>query len=816
MRKAVKCVYTVLLLCGAVLFVSADSEAAASPKLNTSSVKLKISVYNGGNTYGYKKIKIKNKKSFKIKKLIFRSTNDRVATVSGRGDLYAASVGKTKIIVNVKYQKKNAKNSKIIKKKLTVPVTVSPKYMGEAPETGMQYDETGKAEPVYPFTPQYDNVGCYSNETSFIDRFPVYVETDYDTDQDGKRDLVMAYVQVPRSATLGYYKAPVIMHADPYLVNNHRPGYEYVEMMENMKNNAFDYNLLMSSPEPRTPVSETSTAETVKDASDWVNGMRDEGYNEEHLDDNQYFLIRGFAYVVSPGLGGSKECEGLQCCGELVEAKAYAAIIEWLHGDRNGYADKAGTKLLRADWCNGHTAVSNLSYLGTLAYEVSTLGVKGLDTVIPCGAIASWYDYVNVQGVIDVVCSNYMSFLGDYCAKRYYYASEKEKKRDPAFQVYRNYLLQKSYDEVMAGGVYGDYWSRFDFSNAKPTVPALVVEVLNDRIVKTKQTMLMRKAFKDAGCTCKVLFHQGYHDMLSYPSSVLKVGDEYYDDLINRWLAHYMAGVDNGIDQMKDFTVQSNVDDSWTAYDEGMETETMKLDPDEKDKESTVHFDINKITEIREADPANKNTQINTEGMHAVWTKDIDKDTTLNGIGVVHLRVKMPDTHKNSPALTVRLMDTSDKEFYVRAEDTDSSPGSAKKILLEDKPVYDGEGVKQRFEMVFGKKKSKEFMIREGMINLAMPSAGWEHDTCKAPSEPVKDDTYYDYTVYLNPMNYTVKKGHKLKLYIIGVSIEEDLSGFKFVDEYSEPVPYYFTVPSKYDFTVDNTVSYAELPIVKE
>ena len=56
----------------------------------------------------------------------------------------------------------------------------------------------------------------YTNEGSDILRFCVYVETDHDTDNDGKADLVKAFVQVPRAAAEGSYKAGVILNSNPY------------------------------------------------------------------------------------------------------------------------------------------------------------------------------------------------------------------------------------------------------------------------------------------------------------------------------------------------------------------------------------------------------------------------------------------------------------------------------------------------------------------------------------------------------------------------------------------------------------------------
>ena len=74
--------------------------------------------------------------------------------------------------------------------------------------------ENGRAMPVFPFTDGKTGA-AYDPETSAVVRFCVYVETDYDMDGDGRRDLVKAFVQVPRNAVMGHYKAPVIFEARP-------------------------------------------------------------------------------------------------------------------------------------------------------------------------------------------------------------------------------------------------------------------------------------------------------------------------------------------------------------------------------------------------------------------------------------------------------------------------------------------------------------------------------------------------------------------------------------------------------------------------
>lgn len=53
------------------------------------------------------------------------------------------------------------------------------------------------------------------NANSNILRYCVYVETDHDTDGDGKADLVKVLIQLPKSAAEGKYKAAAIYDPTP-------------------------------------------------------------------------------------------------------------------------------------------------------------------------------------------------------------------------------------------------------------------------------------------------------------------------------------------------------------------------------------------------------------------------------------------------------------------------------------------------------------------------------------------------------------------------------------------------------------------------
>ncbi len=72
-------------------------------------------------------------------------------------------------------------------------------YNGEKNYSKVPVFENGLAQPVFKFTDGKTGEN-YDPATSSIVRYCVYVESDYDMDGDGKRDLVKAFIQVPRSA----------------------------------------------------------------------------------------------------------------------------------------------------------------------------------------------------------------------------------------------------------------------------------------------------------------------------------------------------------------------------------------------------------------------------------------------------------------------------------------------------------------------------------------------------------------------------------------------------------------------------------------
>ena len=207
--------------------------------------------------------------------------------------------------------------------------------------------ENGLAQPVFPLTDGKTGEK-YDPATSSIVRYCVYVETDYDVDGDGKRDLVKAVVQVPRSAVEGNYKAATLYEARPYAAGVQEDGYPHMKEVAEKEYHPVNFADLDKKVDAHVPQGCISAMDlSLKaDPADWY--YPDKGNNNsmvfENIDTFDYYLVRGFAVVLSAGFG-SKGSDGFNYVGSDYERDAFKAIVEWLHGDRIGYADREGVKV---------------------------------------------------------------------------------------------------------------------------------------------------------------------------------------------------------------------------------------------------------------------------------------------------------------------------------------------------------------------------------------------------------------------------------------------------------------------------------------
>ena len=616
----------------------------------------------------------------------------------------------------------------------------------------------GRAQPIFPYTTGEKEDQDYKYEDSQIVRFPVYVETDYDTDADGKPDLVKAIVQLPKAVAQGDFKAATILEARPYVAGTLDENYVTLESLGLPTDGSYDMKKLHSQPAKRQPVSSETTVEAAKKAkaSDWYYYSPYEYiYDYEDLNWYDYFLVRGYAFISSAGLG-TKGSEGFNTTGSDLEINAFKNIIEWVNGKRKAYTDKTSNVEIKADWATGNVAMTGLSWAGTTTFGVAATGVEGLKTIVPAAGIASWYDYFNSQGTqFGNAPYSDLSWLSLYVSTRMLDQDDWA----GIWQNYSNYINQLNKDQYAHDRNYSDVWKERDYTlhpeNLKTS--ALIVHGLNDDNVKTKHFELMYDALKKAGQDVKLYLHQGDH---VYPAAMSRGygitanGQDFYD-LLNTWLTHYLYGVDNHVESLPAVLAQNNYDPSkWTSYDNWKSSQRLFLNASSKRLEETISSDY----AAAGVEIANRNETVSKASSKAnlTFVSDVTEDTTIKGHIPVHFKAALAKGQGKNFQINALLVDVADEDFDVVGN------GSVKQDKTAD-GFWMGSNLSNLSVAEYETIKTKYKVIAKGWINLANPESGYDSASSRASIEP-KVGEYHDYTVYLQPNLYTVKKGHKLAL----------------------------------------------------
>ena len=696
--------------------------------------------------------------------------------------------------------------------------------------------ENGRAMPVFPFTGGKTGE-AYDPETSAVVRFCVYVETDYDMDGDGKRDLVKAFVQVPRSAVMGHYKAPVVFEARPYCAGINADGYDHMKETAAGTYADFDLSRDLDHPAPaRKPASEITAMEAAlaADPAGWYYPDRGNGGNMvyENIDNFNYYLVRGFAVVVSAGFG-SKGSDGLEFVGSHYERDAFCAVVEWLHGDRQAFADRAGTAAIRADWCNGNVGMTGRSYAGTMPFAVASAGTKGLRTIVPVAGIADWYSQQNQQGAQRYWPEEMLnSFLSYYCSSRYSDdLTEEQRSRMDAF----HHAL--SMEQLKTGTDYSPFWEdgNYTLHADRLNCSALIVHGLHDENVSTKQFEMMLRSFRKAGQTVKLILHQGYHMTPAMPDKGfgIRVNGAFYEDIVNRWFSHYLFGVENDAEDMPAVLVQSNLDQH--VWEQAADWETgrsvqLHFEDAEASDDASGAAETEKTIETIDTDwdaagicqenfdermslcSSNMNRRYITAplkeactiqgtvrvdfraslaggdpagGYHAVNAHDADSLTFSLGTS---------SGQQDDLKLTVLLVDLANEPFpSIFAEDPQRNVIPTD--VVRQGAFEIGGGLKPLDEVEFRTEEKNYSVITRAYIDLCNPDSGYEPETAAAGIRLEKGE-FHDYHVYLNAARYTAAPGHRLAV-VIGT---ED--------------PVYCLIHKEYSVQIDRSTVSAEVPVL--
>ena len=366
--------------------------------------------------------------------------------------------------------------------------------------------EPGKAAPVIEGG-ESQIVEAFNDPAQWI-QHDLWVETEFDSDGDGKKDRVHVDVTRPRQTETEGLRVPVIYETSPYYSGTAGGGKQY---FWNPKQ-----KLGGKPPKRKSPPS-------IKHQS------RRPLMSRSHI---KTWVPRGFAVVhsASPGTGLSQGCPTV---GGDNESLAPKAVIDWLCGRAKGYTEIDGKTEVKADWCTGKVGMTGTSYNGTLPLAAATTGVEGLEAIIPIAPNTSYYHYYRSHGLV----RHPGGWMGEDIDVLFdFIHSGFPKRRGWCDKKVRDEELVNNFDR--RDGDYNDFWAGRDYINELGPLKAatLMAHAFNDWNVMPEHSVRIYEALKKKGVPAMVYFHQGGH------------GGPPPLSLMNKWFTRYLRGVENGVE----------------------------------------------------------------------------------------------------------------------------------------------------------------------------------------------------------------------------------------------------------------------------
>jgi X-Pro dipeptidyl-peptidase len=348
-------------------------------------------------------------------------------------------------------------------------------------------------------------VPAFEDESLWI-RERLWVETEFDSDRDGRNDRVFVDVTRQRQTETEGLKVPVIYESSPYYAGTSGDRKFLWDVKQEVG----------APPPPRT--SQPSVAfrpdrETI--SSSHVNT----------------WVPRGFAVVHSdaPGTGLSQGCVTV---GGDPEQLAPKAVIDWLNGRAKGFRTIDGTEEVTVSWSTGKVGMTGTSYNGTIPLAAAVTGVRGLEAIIPIAPNTSYYHYYRSNGLV----RHPGGWLGEDIDFLYDYVNSGDPaRREHCNQLYRDGEFVGGRDRV--SGDYNDFWRERDLLTKVKNVRAAVfmAHAFNDWNVVPEHSVRIYEALKGR-VPLRAYFHQGGH------------GGAPPFEMMNKWFTRFLYDVDNGVE----------------------------------------------------------------------------------------------------------------------------------------------------------------------------------------------------------------------------------------------------------------------------
>ena len=299
-------------------------------------------------------------------------------------------------------------------------------------------------------TPIFENgeaqvVEAFKDPKNWI-RHDLWVETEFDTDGDGKLDRMHVDVTRPQQTDTEGLKLPVVYESSPYFAGTASLS---EGVLWNVKHE------LGATPPPRINPTVTRRGKRPIISNSQISTWVPRGYIVVHSSSPGTGLSQG-----SPTVGGDNE------------SLAPKAVIDWLNGRAKGYTSPDGNEEVKAYWSTGKVGMTGTSYNGTLPLAAATTGVEGLEAIIPIAPNTSYYHYYRSNGLI----RSPGGYLGEDIDVLYdFIHSGDESKRAYNNKTVRDTEMKNGMDRIT--GDYNDFWAGRDYLNDMEPMKAALTDV---------------------------------------------------------------------------------------------------------------------------------------------------------------------------------------------------------------------------------------------------------------------------------------------------------------------------------------------------
>jgi X-Pro dipeptidyl-peptidase len=537
-------------------------------------------------------------------------------------------------------------------------------------------------------------------------RQSVWVQTGFDSDKNGRPDRVAADIIRPAEPAQAGQKVPVIMDASPYYSCCGRGNESQVKTYD-AAGNPVQFPLFY----------------------------------------DNYFVPRGYA-VVLVDLMGTNRSDGCVDVGGPSDIGSAKAVIDWLNGRATAYTSHTGTTVATASWTDGDVGMIGKSWDATIANGVAATGEPGLKTIVPVSGISSWYDYYFQQGAaLQSVGPDWLSNEVESTSARAHCKS----------------VQSAIVSGTPRNGDWTGFWQQRDYADSAADVKAsvLLTHGKQDLNVRTKNFGQWWSGLTAAGVERKIWLSQtGHVDPFDFRRGQ-------WVDTLHQWFDHYLLGVDNGIQNQDQGSVERTPDtwaDDATWPAPGTQDATLHPRPGATAGLGTLGLTAAPAgsTQSFTDDPAQSEDDWAAQAGQSTSAKTVfttgvlTSDLRLSGSGTVTVTASSSTTSAHLSAILVDLGPSTIRDY--------EGPGEGIKTLTTRSCWGDSTSGDSACFL--------DTAADTTGVSRTIFSRGWADlghwAGTGAPGVPLTPGQPYTITVQLAATDYVVPAGHRLALIIAG------------------------------------------------